>query len=222
MCPGEVSWVGSQVIWRRLSAPWRACVEEAWAAYCAGSVPIGAAITDASGRVVARGRNCMYESQVAGYSLAGNRMAHAEMNALLGLAGQEVDHRTCALYTTLEPCPMCIGAARMHAVGQVHYAARDPVAGSASFATMTRFMRRWPIVVTGPHDEVLEGLLLALHTDFNLRHGGHWAAVTEQDPACAAGVRLGRQLFATGELSRLAVAGLRAPAALHWLAQQVT
>jgi tRNA(adenine34) deaminase len=213
--------VGSQMIWRRLSEPWRVCMAEAWAAYCAGSVPIGAVVTDDTGRIIARGRNCMYEAQVEGYALSGNRMAHAEMNALLGLAGQEVDHRACTLYTTLEPCPMCIGAARMHAVGQVRHAARDPVAGSASFATMTPFMQRWPIAVTGPQDKALEAALLALHTDFVLRRGGQWADVTECDPACAPGVRLGRRLFASGELSRLVAAGLGPPAVLDWLAQQL-
>jgi hypothetical protein len=93
---------------------------------------------------------------------------------------------------------MCIGAARMHAMGQVYYAARDPVAGSASFATMTPFMRRWPMRVTGPQDKVPEGVLLALHTDFDLRHGGGWTEVAARDPACAAGVQLGQRLFASG------------------------
>jgi tRNA(Arg) A34 adenosine deaminase TadA len=209
------------MFWNHLSEPWRASVEEAWAAYCGGSVPIGAVITDCTGRIVARGRNCMYEADVEGYPLSGNRMAHAEMNALLGLTGQEVDHRACTLYTTLEPCPMCIGAARMHAVGEVQYAARDPVAGSATFATMTPFMRRWPIVVTGPHDEALEAVLLALHTDFNLRHGGGWTRTSEQVRACADGIDLGRRLFESGELSQQAAAGLQAPELFDWLAQRL-
>jgi tRNA(adenine34) deaminase len=209
----------SSALWERLSAPWRASVEEAWAAYRAGSVPVGAAITDGAGRVIARGRNCMFEGEAEGYALLGTPMAHAEMNALLGLAGREVDHRTCTLYTTLEPCPMCIGAARMHAMGQVYYAARDPVAGSAAFATMTPFMQRWPMRVTGPQDEVLEGALLALHTDFSLRHGWHWTEVTGREPACAAGVRLGQRLFASDELARRASEKLAAAEALEWLAQ---
>jgi tRNA(Arg) A34 adenosine deaminase TadA len=211
----------SYSLWSGLSEPWCACVEEAWAAYCGGSVPIGAAITDCTGRIVARGRNCMYEADVEGYPLSGNRMAHAEMNALLGLAGQEIDHRACTLYTTLEPCPMCIGAARMHAVGEIYYAARDPVAGSAAFSTMTPFMQRWPIAVTGPQDEVLEAVLLALHTEFSLCHGWHWAEVTGQEPACTAGVQLGRRLFESGGLAQRATAGVQVPELLDWLTQQL-
>jgi hypothetical protein len=45
--------------------------------------------------------------------------------------------------------------------------------------------------------------------------------VTERDPACAPGVRLGRRLFASGEVSRLVAAGLGPPAVLDWLAQQL-
>jgi tRNA(Arg) A34 adenosine deaminase TadA len=185
-------------------------------------VPIGATITDCAGRIVARGRNCIYEADVEGYPLSGNAMAHAEMNALLGLAGQEVDHRACTLYSTLEPCPMCIGAARMHAIGQVYYAARDPVAGSAAFATVTPYMQRWLTVVMDPRDETLEGVLLALHTEFSLREGWHWAAATAQEPACAAGVQLGRRLFESGELGRQAADGVQVSELFDWLAQRLS
>jgi hypothetical protein len=114
---------------------------------------------------------------------------------------------------------MCIGAARMHAVGAICYAARDPVAGSAGFATMTPFMQRWPISVTGPQDEVLEAALLALHTDFNLRHGAGWTRASEQVRAYAGGVLLGRWLVESGNLVQRATAGVQAPELLDWLAQ---
>ena len=34
------------VAWGELSDPWRGCVELAWEAYCAGSLPIGAVAAD--------------------------------------------------------------------------------------------------------------------------------------------------------------------------------
>jgi len=210
------------MIWPSLTRPWRACLEEAWAAYCAGSVPIGAAITDSAGRVVARGRNCMFEPSAEGYGLAGNRMAHAEMNALLALGGHEIDPRPCALYTTMEPCPMCIGAARMYMVGQVCYAARDPVAGSALFATATPFMERWPVEISGPQDGALESVLLAIQAEFLLRLGTRWAGLTEQaDPAFIPGIRLGRRLFTSGELVRLRTEGVPVQEVVDWLAQKL-
>jgi len=31
-------------MWNRLSIPWKVCFEEAWEAYCKGSIPIGAVL----------------------------------------------------------------------------------------------------------------------------------------------------------------------------------
>jgi hypothetical protein len=48
-------------MWEQLSQPWQVCLEEAWTAYCAGNIPIGAAITTADGIVAAAGHNRMNE-----------------------------------------------------------------------------------------------------------------------------------------------------------------
>ena len=40
-------------VWETLSEPWRACVDLAWEAYRADSLPIGAVVADADGRVLA-------------------------------------------------------------------------------------------------------------------------------------------------------------------------
>lgn len=44
-------------MWDTLSPAWQVCLEEAWAAYCAGSLPIGACISDPDGQILSRGRN---------------------------------------------------------------------------------------------------------------------------------------------------------------------
>jgi tRNA(adenine34) deaminase len=163
----------------------------------------------------------MFESSVQGYRLFGNRMAHAEMNALLAL-GQDVDPRTCALYTTTEPCPMCIGAIRMHTIGKVCYASRDPVAGSIAFATATPFMLRFPIVAVGPPHGALESALLAVLAEFSLRRKSRWPELAETwNPACAPAVRLGRSLFESGELARLRADGATAGEVFEPLARRV-
>ncbi|GHF76788.1 hypothetical protein [Deinococcus ficus] len=69
-----------------LSAGWQAALEEAWAAYGAGSYAIGACIVDARGQVLARGRNRLNEPRAAhGGVIGGHDLAHAEINALLNL-----------------------------------------------------------------------------------------------------------------------------------------
>ena len=53
-----------------LDARWRATLELAWEAYLAGTIPVGAVVADADGRVVARGRNRIFEP--AGTGLSGS------------------------------------------------------------------------------------------------------------------------------------------------------
>ncbi len=40
-----------------LPHPWLLCLEEAWESRRQGSIPIGAVVLDAAGKVLARGRN---------------------------------------------------------------------------------------------------------------------------------------------------------------------
>ncbi len=98
-------------------------IEEARAAAARGEVPVGAVVTDATGRVLAR---------------AGNRVealrdpsAHAELLALRAAAqarGEKV-LPDCTLTVTLEPCPMCAQAASFFRVRRVVFGAYDPKGG---------------------------------------------------------------------------------------------
>ena len=58
--------------------------------------------------------------------------AHAEMQAFTSaseyLGGKFLDK--CTLYVTLEPCPMCAGAAFWTRIGRVVYGASDPKRGA--------------------------------------------------------------------------------------------
>lgn len=66
--------------------------------------------------------------------LRGDPSAHAEMLALRDAAerlGRSRLDRT-TLYSTLEPCPMCAGAAVLARVGRVVFGAFDPKAGACA------------------------------------------------------------------------------------------
>lgn len=151
-------------MWETLSEPWRACVEQAWEAYRAGSLPIGAAVADPGDRVLAVGRNRIHERSGPSGAVFGRKLAHAELNALLSLEGEE-DPRACALYTTTEPCPLCAGAARMADVAGLRYASREPWAGSAAMFETVPYLQRGNIGVTGPEDARLEAVLVALQVE---------------------------------------------------------
>jgi len=91
---------------------------EAEAAGASGEYPIGAVVA-ISGQVVSRGR--------ARHDATRSQLAHAELEALLG-GGEPLwtRHDEAVLVTTVEPCPMCIGATVMADVPHVIFALPDP------------------------------------------------------------------------------------------------
>ena len=123
-------------MWEALSAAWQAAFEEAWTAYRNGSIPIGAAITRPDGTLLVRDRNRAAEPDTV------NRLtAHAEANALRRLDTAACDVRTAVLYTTMEPCPMCLGTAVMSNIRHLRYAARDPWCGCAGRRMSDPYLR---------------------------------------------------------------------------------
>lgn len=193
------------MLWETLTPPWQACMEEAWAGYCAGSLPIGAVITDAAGQILARGRNRIFETSAEGGLLCGHRLAHAEVNALVALDHSTVDPLACVLYTTTEPCPLCTGAIRMIGIGAVHYASRDSAAGSIDLLTATPYMRRRPVQVVGPQDPDLEAIIVGMHTERTWQRYDprlQWVLDTWAETV-PRGAALGNLLFQNGLLDQM-------------------
>ena len=88
-----------------------------------GDVPVGAVVL-LDGSVLAMARN---ERE-----LRGDPTAHAELLALKAAAEKLGTSRLdgAILVSTLEPCPMCAGAAVLGRVSQVAFGAADPKAGA--------------------------------------------------------------------------------------------
>ena len=88
-----------------------------------GDVPIGAVVM-LDGSVLAMARN---ERE-----LRGDPTAHAELLALKAAAEKLGTSRLdgAVLVSTLEPCPMCAGAAVLSRVSRVVFGAADPKAGA--------------------------------------------------------------------------------------------
>lgn len=113
-----------------LSPGWQAALAEAWEAYLHDSYPIGACVVDAKGQVIARGRNRLGEERKVDGIISGHRLGHAEVNALLTLPELSVAQcRALTLLSTVEPCPMCLGAMLMQRIGHLGYASADLWAG---------------------------------------------------------------------------------------------
>lgn len=100
----------------------QAALREARLAAEEGEVPIGAVIV-AEGSIVARAHNQTERLH--------DVTAHAEMLAFTAAAEHlGAKYLTdCTLYVTVEPCPMCAGAAGWTQVGRIVYGATDPKRG---------------------------------------------------------------------------------------------
>ena len=96
-------------------------------AFAAGEVPVGAVVIK-DGEIVGRGRNRREAEQSV--------LGHAEIEAMTAAAKALGTWRLdgCTLYVTLEPCPMCAGAAVNAHVERIVYGAEDEVMGACGTA----------------------------------------------------------------------------------------
>jgi tRNA(adenine34) deaminase len=129
----------------RIQALMTVALEEARAALDHGDVPIGAVVARIdTGEVVARRHNEREHRS--------DPTAHAELLALrdgaAALGRWRLDD--CALVVTLEPCPMCAGAAINSRIGLLAFGAADPKAGATgslyNLAADPRLNHEMPVV----------------------------------------------------------------------------
>lgn len=100
----------------------QAALREARQAAQEDEVPIGAVMV-AGGSIIARTHNQTERLH--------DVTAHAEMLAFTA-ASEHLGAKylqDCTLYVTVEPCPMCAGAAGWTQVGRIVYGAKDPKRG---------------------------------------------------------------------------------------------
>ena len=93
-------------------------LREAQKAFEESEVPIGAVVVK-DGQIIGRGHNRTEALKDA--------TAHAEMLAITSAAGKMGDWRLddCILYSTVEPCAMCAGAAVLSRIKMIVFGAHD-------------------------------------------------------------------------------------------------
>ncbi len=211
-------------MWSDLSLPWQAALEQAWEAWCCGCIPIGCVITNPTGEIIARGRNRIDEPIAPPRQACNSQLAHAELNALLAMPNLMPGRHDFTLYTTMEPCPLCMGALYMSGVRGLNYACRDSYAGSTNLLGSTPYYSRKPIRVCGPHSAALETMLMAVCFAYYLGNyppPGIGIVETEWVKTVPAGVELGRALHQQGLLERLRDQAVPAAAAIDQIAALV-
>lgn len=82
-----------------------------------GSSPFGCVIVDAGGKVVGQGHNRVVPDN--------DPTAHGEVMAIRNACKNlgSFDLSGCILYTSCEPCPMCLNACKWANIKEVYYAA---------------------------------------------------------------------------------------------------
>ena len=114
--------------------PMREALKEAQAALDRGDCPIGCVIVH-DGRIVARGSNHEFS--------ACSKFEHAETRAMRSAAQYLYQHSNeCILYTTVEPCVMCLGTMVMANIRHVVYGAADAGAGGSEMFNKVDYVRR--------------------------------------------------------------------------------
>ena len=112
----------------------REALAEAEAAGAAGEFPIGAVVA-LDGDVISRGRSRQRELR--------SQLAHAELEALQR-GGDLIweRHDEAVLFTTVEPCPLCRGAAVMADVPHIVFAHPDPAVQSQLIVDRVPYVAR--------------------------------------------------------------------------------
>lgn len=101
----------------------KTALEEAELAGQSGEIPIGAVVV-IDNQVVSRGR--------ARHNEIKSQLSHAELNAMLaGGEGLWKDYQKAILFTTVEPCPMCLGATVMADIPHIIFALHDNIGQSS-------------------------------------------------------------------------------------------
>jgi len=88
-----------------------------------GNLPVGAVIS-LHGEIIGEGRSAIWAPT--------HRLdRHAEMEALRSVHPKHWKYAPkMKLFTTLEPCLMCLGAILLHRIGHVYFGSSDPFGGA--------------------------------------------------------------------------------------------
>jgi tRNA(adenine34) deaminase len=125
-----------------------------------GQVPIGALVVNRLGEIIGRAYN-----QVNRLS---DRTAHAEMLAIREAISRHSSNGTenWIVYTTLEPCPMCLGTIIMCNIGTVVWASPDIHINTHKILTALPYLRtRKLTTVMSPYSD-LEQKCAELHNQY--------------------------------------------------------
>ena len=146
-------------------------LEQAEEALKQGDFPVGAVLA-IDNQLAAKDRNHIFSQQ--------RTAAHAEStlivenSALIRAARKQV--KQLVLYSTLEPCLMCLGTIVLHDIPKIIVACPDPFGGATHVDPQTLgdwYVKRWPSIETGLYREESYELLI----QFLQKADGRWRSI---------------------------------------------
>jgi tRNA(adenine34) deaminase len=191
-------------MWNELPEYWKQCFRLVWDSYKCGSFPIGAVIVNEENEIIATGRNRVYEKNHVDDEICNNKIAHAEINAILKIDNLETNEnrKRYKIYSSLEPCPLCFGAIVISGIKHIHYAARDGLAGASNLKEGNDHLKSKSLHTFGPYDH-LEIVQIVIITDFILRRGHDVERIIapwRED--CPLAVKIGSDWFEKNKLQK--------------------
>ncbi len=142
---------------------WDLCLDLCLEAINAGSLGISAVIADPDGEVVAKGRNQLFDDADSCNMIRNTVVSHAEINALANLPQEYRASKDLTIYTTVEPCPMCIGALSMSRIRRVVIGSADDHAGATRLIEKDPYLKSKGFQISFIDGEY-ERLFFVLHT----------------------------------------------------------
>lgn len=127
-----------------LNKYWQRIFELEWISLCGKSKAIAALIIDEEGNVISEGRNKIGENLIPN-----PRVQHAEVEAVRNLDVEKYPHvKSYTLYTSLEPCPMCMGTIVMGGIRNVVIGAHDDLGGAMGLIEHSSYLKSKNIRIT--------------------------------------------------------------------------
>lgn len=151
-----------------LDSLWQKVFELGWESFREGNLPIAAIIADDAGNILSEGRNHYISSK----RFPNCKVDHAETACIQQLdIVKYPDLANYTLYTSMEPCPMCIGTIIMSNLKRVKVAAHDAWAGASDICVKNAYASKKAVVVEFA-DVFLANVQIALQGCVELTYNG--------------------------------------------------
>ena len=147
---------------------WQKVFGLGWQSFCEGNLPIAAIIVDDAGNILSEGRNHYITSK----RFPNCKVDHAETACIQQLdIVKYPDLQSYTLYTSMEPCPMCIGTIIMSNLKLVRVAAHDAWAGASDICMKNSYAQKKSVIVEFA-DDILANIQIAMQGCVELSYNG--------------------------------------------------